>query len=182
MGRTKALVEVDGTAMALRVARALAAAGCEPVEVIGDPTELAPLAGGDDGLRIVPDARPGRLGPLAGIETALLVAGTAGWVVVAACDLPDLTADAVGRVLRARTETFDDGALPEVVVARSDRLEPLCSCWAAATVTAVSAALDRDERAVHRVVSDLRCREVAVDRAELRNLNRADEVGRSSSA
>jgi molybdopterin-guanine dinucleotide biosynthesis protein A len=36
MGRTKALIDVDGSPMVMRVATALGTAGCTPVRLIGD--------------------------------------------------------------------------------------------------------------------------------------------------
>jgi molybdenum cofactor guanylyltransferase len=66
MGRDKALLEVDGVAMAARVAHVLVAAGAEPVIAVGGAaTELAGL-----GLEVVPDDRPGE-GPLTATLTAL---------------------------------------------------------------------------------------------------------------
>lgn len=92
MGRDKALVEVDGVAMARRVADALAAGGCDPVEVQGgDISALGAL-----GLVVRPDSRPGR-GPLAAIADVLARRHTA--VVVAACDLPDLDGAVIARLI-----------------------------------------------------------------------------------
>ena len=82
MGTDKALVEVDGVAMAFRVAAALAEGGCDPVVCQGgDAESLAAL-----GMTVLVDTRPGG-GPVAGILDALSAAG-AGSVVVCACDLP----------------------------------------------------------------------------------------------
>ncbi|MDX2378360.1 MAG: NTP transferase domain-containing protein, partial [Acidimicrobiia bacterium] len=66
MGRTKALVEIEGIPMARRVADALRRGGCEHVVVVGgDARELRPL-----GLTVVADLFPGK-GPLGGVLTAL---------------------------------------------------------------------------------------------------------------
>ena len=66
MGRDKALVEVDGRPMAVRVAEALAAAGAADVVAVGgDAGRLRA-----HGLTTVPDRWPGA-GPLGGILTAL---------------------------------------------------------------------------------------------------------------
>ena len=43
MGADKALIEIDGVAMAERVARVLDAAGCEPVVFVGGDPALAEL-------------------------------------------------------------------------------------------------------------------------------------------
>jgi molybdopterin-guanine dinucleotide biosynthesis protein A len=76
MGVDKALVEVDGVAMAGRVAAALARGGCDPVVCQGgDAQTLAVLE-----LPVLPDSRPGG-GPVAAILDAL-DAAAAGDVVV----------------------------------------------------------------------------------------------------
>jgi molybdopterin-guanine dinucleotide biosynthesis protein A len=71
MGTDKALLEVDGVAMAVRVARALDAAGATEVMCIGgDAPALAAL-----GLIVVTDRHPGD-GPLGAVITALADADT----------------------------------------------------------------------------------------------------------
>src|SRR5690606_29827571 len=66
MGRDKALIEIDGRAMAVIVAATLVEAGCEPVVAVGgDAEQLTGL-----GLAFVPDVEPGA-GPLGGVVGAL---------------------------------------------------------------------------------------------------------------
>jgi molybdopterin-guanine dinucleotide biosynthesis protein A len=93
MGRDKALVEVDGRPMAVRVAEALAAAGAGEANVIAVGGDAGRLSA--HGLTAVPDRWPGA-GPLGGILTALgAKAGpgpdpgrpAADIVLVAGCDL-----------------------------------------------------------------------------------------------
>lgn len=176
MGRTKALVEVDGIPLADRVATALRGGGCDPVVAIGgDPEELAALS-----VPVVPDRHPGH-GPLGGILHGLELFGAASptgcstdWMVAVACDLPDLT-PAVVRELTAAdvaTDTVD------VVVARTHRLEPAVAMWSLAALAAVSSMHRRGERALHRVIGGLRCVEVGVDATALRNVNTPDDLHR----
>src|SRR5688572_7864759 len=75
MGTDKALVEIDGTPMAVRVARALTAAGARRVIAVGGDARALASAG----LEVVPDLEPGA-GPLGGVVTALdaLTRGDAG--------------------------------------------------------------------------------------------------------
>jgi molybdopterin-guanine dinucleotide biosynthesis protein A len=81
MGRDKATLEVDGLAMAVRVARALRAAGAvEVVAIGGDAQALERL-----GLTVRPDDEPGG-GPLGGTRTAVRTASQPV-VAVLACDL-----------------------------------------------------------------------------------------------
>lgn len=164
MGRTKALVEIDGVPMARRVADALRDAGCDPVELIGgDPSELAPV-----GLPVVADERRG-VGPLGGVATALgRFADDAEFVAVVSCDVPDLTVEVVTALIDAAAAA--DAPQP-VAVARTDRLEPACAVWSVRTRPVVLDALDRGERAVHRVLAGMDVIEVAVSRSALRNVN-----------
>ena len=98
MGTDKALLEVDGVAMAVRVAEALRTAGAGRVVAVGgDGEALVAL-----GLDVVSDDHPGE-GPLGGILTAL-AAVEDDVVVVLACDLPDPDPAAIRRVVEALGE------------------------------------------------------------------------------
>jgi molybdopterin-guanine dinucleotide biosynthesis protein A len=157
MGRDKALVEIDGMAMVRRVADTLGGAGCRPVTVVGgDPAALEAL-----GLQVRPDRWPGE-GPLGAIVTAL--AGATTPTVVVACDLPWLDAATV----RALVEAIGSA---DVVVARTDRLEPLCACWSPSALPVLERRFGAGERAVHRVLDDLTVTAVDVDPSALRNVN-----------
>lgn len=94
MGRDKALIEVDGAALAVRVAEALRAGGCDRVLAVGgDGVGLAAV-----GLDVVPDRWPGE-GPLGGLATAL-AAGDAGDVLVLApCDWVAASPEVVRRLV-----------------------------------------------------------------------------------
>lgn len=134
MGRDKSLVEVDGVAMARRVADALVAGGCTAVLAVGgDADALAAL-----GLTPVPDRWPGE-GPLGGLATALAAASDAeaDLLVLAPCDLvhPDrMATDELGRALVA------DPALVAVPVAVGDRVQWLPSAWRATPGVAAAVA------------------------------------------
>lgn len=85
MGRTKALIEIDGVPMAGQVAAALRDVGCSSVVAYGgDPVELEPL-----GLPVLPDQYPGS-GPLGGVLGVLELFASAevgrGGVFVVVCD------------------------------------------------------------------------------------------------
>jgi molybdopterin-guanine dinucleotide biosynthesis protein A len=98
MGTDKALLNVDGRAMALRVADALWQAGADRVIAVGGDTEgLSGL-----GLEVVPDRHPGE-GPLGAILTAL-AATTEDVVVVLACDLVDPDPEAIRATVAALGE------------------------------------------------------------------------------
>lgn len=143
MGRDKALVEVEGTALARRVAEALAAAGLDRVVAVGgDLTALEAI-----GLEAVADAHPGE-GPLGGILTAL-AATDAAVTVVLACDLPAADPVAVRAVVDALGGA--DVAAPWL----DGRHELLHAAYARSAMTPLQAAFAAGERAPHRAVAGL---------------------------
>lgn len=111
MGRDKALVPVDGVAMALRAADALAAAGAVRVVAVGGDAEAL----GALGLSTCPDRWPGE-GPLGGLVTALHdeEPRAAPIAVVLSCDLTDPDPTAIAGTVRARHEEGADAAVPVV--------------------------------------------------------------------
>ncbi len=166
MGRPKALLHVDGVAMVRRVADALLDGGCSTVTAVGgDPERLAAL-----GLATVPDDHPGE-GPLGGIITALRRAPGARSVLVAACDLPWLTPEAVAAVRAAAPRDA-------VAVASSPRREPLLARWPVAALAELEAAFAAGERAVHAVLAGLSTPLVLVPvpAAAVRNVNRPEDL------
>ncbi len=156
MGRDKALIVVEGRALAVRVAEAIAAAGATSVLAVGG--EVGALQ--DAGLTAVPDAEPGA-GPLTGIVTALgAVPGDI--VFVAACDLVAPSAVAVAAAVRALADDpLADVAAPVV----GGRRQWMHAAWRRRAEVPLGAAFAAGERAVHAAVSagGLRVVDVAVD-------------------
>lgn len=171
MGRDKALVAVGGVAMARRVADALIAAGCDPVLAIGG--DLPALASLD--LEAVADGWPGA-GPLGALATAIDELARRGIadrdLVAVACDLPWLDAATVTRLLWPAPASVD----AEVVIARTDRVQPLCARWRPASFVAVRAGFAAGERAVRAVLDRLRVMEVDVEAAAVRNVNSPSDL------
>ncbi|MFP5489650.1 MAG: NTP transferase domain-containing protein [Acidimicrobiia bacterium] len=169
MGVDKAFVEVGGRPMVLRVVDALRAGGCDRVTCQGgDADRLATL-----GLSVSPDVAPGRAGPVRAIADAL--AWTAGrTVVVAACDLPDLTGAAVAALVRAGE------AAGRVAVARADGRRHLVAVWPVGSGDLVAGAIDRGVRSYGDLLVEVGAVDVAVDPSVVRNVNTPDDVpGRS---
>ena len=164
MGRPKALVEVDGRAMVLRVADALAAGGCPVVRLVGGDRRLADVTG----LDMIDDLWPGE-GPLGGVIAAL--EAVRGDVLVAACDLPDLDAATVAAVIAGGAGTVD------VAVAVTTRLQPALARWNRAAQAPLAAAFRCGERSLHGALAPLRVERVAVSPAAMRNVNRPEDVG-----
>lgn len=169
MGRPKALIEVDGVPMVVRVATALDAGGCTPVRLIGGTALPSGI-----GYALVEDRWPGE-GPLGGVITALLDAG--GDVVVAACDLPDLDAAAV-RAIRDAPGADRVGA----VAATTDRLEPALARWNHRALEQLTAIFATGERALHVALERLDVMEVSVDPAAMRNINTPGDLGEDAAS
>lgn len=175
MGRDKALIVVGGRPMAAIVASVLVSAGCQEVVAVGgDPAVLASLP-----LPVIADIEPGS-GPLGGVVAALewCVADadreTTSWMVIAACDLPLLTPQLVISLVDAARRHPD----ADVVVAVTDRVEPAMAIWRTASVARVRALFDDGERALHRALAALHTVQVAVDPAQLRNVNTPSDLPR----
>ena len=139
MGSDKALVPLRGRELLAHAVAALSEV-CERVELAcGTVPRYA-----EQGLPLLLDREPD-LGPLGGIETALL-AGPADIVLVIACDMPGVGP----RELRALVERVRSADL-DVCVLRSERgVEPLCGAWRTTMSHPVASALARGSR---RVVS-----------------------------
>ncbi len=127
MGRDKALIEVDGVALARRVADALIAGGCDEVLAVGgDAGALADL-----GLTPVPDRWAGE-GPLGGLATALSEGASRGAdaLVLTPCDLLDPSAEVVVALLAALDDAATvDGSVDVAAGEVDDRVEWILSAW-----------------------------------------------------
>ena len=116
MGRDKARLPYRGGALAEWVARAVELAA-QSATFVGNP-EL----GG------IPDLYPGE-GPLGGILTALhhsLRETGADWNLIVACDMPEVSAAFLRKLVAAAEASGADALLP---VGPSGKLEPLCAVY-----------------------------------------------------
>jgi molybdopterin-guanine dinucleotide biosynthesis protein A len=179
MGRDKALVPVEGAPMAARVAEALRACGAEPVVLVGARQEVCERLG----IVSLADRWPGA-GPLGGIATALLDAplGVLGShathdrvVVVASCDQPDLTGEALARLVRALL-----AAGPETVAAATvtpdGRRHPFPAAWRRDAGPRLAEALAQGERRADAAWAAGAVVEVAVGAAEIADLDTPEQV------
>lgn len=170
MGRDKARLAVAGESLAARAAATLAE-HCERVVLVG--RGASPVAG----VASLADRRPGQ-GPLAGLERAL-EAARGNDVLLLACDLPSVDRQLLERVA-ARPPGF--GAVPAARVAAGGRgLQPLCALYSASCAGPVSAALDRGERAMHRLLESLQVTAVEAG-GRLVNLNTPEDWERWTAA
>lgn len=143
MGVDKALLEVDGVAMALRTADALLASGVEQVVAVGgDSHALERL-----GLATVGDSRP-RSGPLAAIGDALTWSH-ANIVLVVSCDLLDPDPSAMRITVEALVAAPD--ALVAVPVV-DDQRQWTHAAWRREAGPLLGQQIARGERAIWRAL------------------------------
>ena len=143
MGRDKLPLKVGATPLLGRV-YAVLSSRCEEVLVAGGGGHVPA------GARRIPDLRPGRQGPLAGIEAGLLAARRRA-VFVAAGDMPFLTSGLVGYLLGLLQP-----GVPAAVPVTGEGSHPLCAAYDAREVPpVVGAALDRGARSVRALLEGL---------------------------
>ena len=118
MGRPKQLLEQGGTSFVERAVDALAAR-VERVILAG----LGPVPEAICGMTMLDDV-PNRKGPLAGLLAAMQFKPESAWL-VAACDMPFITAEAVGWLVEQRSER-NLAVLPSVT---TQRVEPLLAVY-----------------------------------------------------
>lgn len=159
MGRDKAWIELDGVPLVRRVRDVLAQVADEVIVVANDP-RYASL-----GLRVVPDRYPDG-GALGGIATGV-AAATHDAVLVAACDMPFLSAG-LWRLLLARHAGARGEA--DVVIPRvGGEYETMHALYAKACVPHMDRALVDGKMRVIAFFEQVRV--LAVDEPELRTVD-----------
>ena len=146
-GRDKALVEMEGAPMLLRM-RALLSSVAGDSQVIAPPHKYAPL-----GITGIPDRWEGQ-GPLAGIVTALLTtneASGAGWNLIIGCDMPFLTREWLSYLVERALVSNAEVVAPE----SPQGLEPLCACWRTNAAAKLQDAFDSGTRKITQAMKRL---------------------------
>lgn len=136
MGCDKALLELAGVPMIVRMTRLMESVAGQPV-IVGSPEAYRRL-----GLRAIRDDWPGA-GPLGAIATALRASETA-WNLIVACDLPYLTKEWLEFLAERARESSADALLPM----NNAGPEPLCAMYNKNCEAAVWLALDRGVRKI----------------------------------
>jgi molybdopterin-guanine dinucleotide biosynthesis protein A len=166
MGRDKALLPVDGEPMALRVARALFAAGAARVVCVGgDATRLAAL-----GLDAIPDEHPDE-GPLGGFVTALRWS-TNAITVITPCDLLTPQPASFATLVDALAGSDAMAAVPIV----DGRWRSMPAALRSVAANAIEAAFASGARAARDGIAALTS--ISVDAGPLDDADSPDEVKR----
>jgi molybdenum cofactor guanylyltransferase len=164
MGRPKALLPYHGTTLAEFVAeRVRGATGS--VALIGDPLQFGHL-----GLPVFADTIPG-CGPAGGILTALQATAT-DWNLIVACDMPGISAEALGELLkhaeRARTQCV-------AAAAPGGQPEPLCAVYHRRCAPAIAQAIGDKRLKMTELVNEIGFTAVALAPEVLVNVNTPSE-------
>lgn len=178
-GADKALAPFRSSTVGGRVVQAMRAAGIDPVVAIGGN------AGGQLGIPTVPDRRPGD-GPLGGLVTALLWARN-GWVVIAPCDLPLLSAEHLATLLdqganglepEAGGEPGASGQTGPIVATVAGRPHISLSAWPASEGRRLLRLLDGGERRFRAALDGCAWRGVELPEAALADADTPAELER----
>jgi molybdenum cofactor guanylyltransferase len=152
MGCDKALLPFRGGPLVESVARAVELAAGSAV-LVGHPRRYEHL-----GYPAIPDLYPGA-GPLGAILTALRHT-SADWNLVAACDMPELSAEFLKLLMDATAgRPADDAVVP---AGPSGRPEPLCAVYHRRSRPALERALGSGVRSVRAALFNLRAAVVSV--------------------
>ena len=165
MGCDKALLPFRGGSLLESVASAVKLAAGSAV-LVGNPRLYQHF-----GFPAIPDLYPGS-GPLGAILTAFHHT-SADWNLIAACDMPDLSAEFLGLLLHAAERSAADALVP---AGPSGRPEPLCAVYHRRSHTALRQALGRGVRSVSAALEDLRVAVVSVPEfTPFQNLNTPED-------
>lgn len=164
MGSNKAVLEIDGVAMAQRVSEAATQAGASEVLLIGGAQkQVSSIAG-----VWKKDTYPGE-GPLGAVITALKTSAHDA-VVVLACDMPFITSAVIASLVPALADA-------QAVVGRTDRLNWTCSAWSKSEcLPSLQSVWKRNERSLHRAAVLLDVAEVPVPAVAVRNINTPEDL------
>ncbi|MGB3632827.1 MAG: molybdenum cofactor guanylyltransferase [Rubrobacteraceae bacterium] len=149
MGRDKLGLKVGERTLVARVYDVLRSS-CDDIVMVGSTRIQRLKLGTSMSVRTVPDLRPGRAGPLAGIEAAL-AAARHDLVFVAAGDMPFIPKELAGSLL----ELLGQGDARVVVPRHGGRLHPLCAAYHREVLADLSFTLNLGVRAVHTFLDNI---------------------------
>jgi len=155
MGQNKASLPWRGGTLMEAVISALSRVTTHVSVVGGEPIS---------GIRQIPDLWPA-FGPVGGIATSL-VDSPAPYSLVAACDMPALTFEFLGKLIAQASP--HDAAIP---VTEDGRQHPLCAVWSRSALPVFENAIAEGEHMLRRVIERLDWFPVEGDIAALANLN-----------
>jgi molybdopterin-guanine dinucleotide biosynthesis protein A len=169
-GSDKAAALLGGKTLVERAAETLGRVFAEVVIVSSRPQTIGAWPH-------VPDLRQG-LGPLAGIEAALLRAKDVGYdgAFTLACDMPLVDESAVRSVVAA----LGDGWAAAPTSGEGGGIEPLCAAYRVECLPAISRALDEGRLAAHELLTSVGGLTIALPEQLFLNVNTPEDHARVS--
>ena len=162
MGRDKALLADARGTLAGQIAGEVRKV-CDTVALLGDPARYAHL-----NLPVIPDLVPG-CGPLSGLHAALHSTHTE-WILVVACDLPNVDAGLLEGLIA------NTGNGTRCVAADAGKgLEPLCAVYHRNTLPEVETALREGRFRMRDLVAQLGATGVKAGERLVRNVNTEED-------
>jgi molybdopterin-guanine dinucleotide biosynthesis protein A len=150
-GVAKALLPIDGQTILARQLAVLEPLFDWRVLITAEPELFVGC-----GWPMEADLRPGRLGPLAGLETALTLAPAGvDAVLLVGCDMPFLQPALVKALRGAIDEGSEESGCDAVVPRVAGEPQPLLACYHKRTLGSVRTALDGGQRALHKLIAGL---------------------------
>ena len=150
-GSDKARAEVDGQPLILKLARSAEAFASEIVVVADCADKYADL-----GLRTIADEIPAR-GPLGGLYTALQSVAGPAWLLVASCDLLQLTRDSIEPLLAAVSPDV------QAIAYRGRAAHPFPALYHTSLADLVQQRIAQQQLAMRGLLEQARCGFVALD-------------------
>jgi molybdopterin-guanine dinucleotide biosynthesis protein A len=160
MGRDKATLEYPGGTLVEAVAAEVLKAAAS-VALLGSPERYGHL-----GLRVIQDIIPGR-GPMSGLHAALESEGQFDFVLLVACDMPDVEAAFLRRLITIAKRT----QAKCVAASGEGGLEPLCAVYHRSTRKEVARALDEGRLRMRTLAAELSAVGVEAGSRLTRNVN-----------
>jgi molybdopterin-guanine dinucleotide biosynthesis protein A len=170
MGADKALLPYRGGTLVEHIARVVTLA-CGSATIVGPLERYSHL-----GLAVIADRHAGS-GPVSGIHAAL-EASPADWILVAACDMPGLTAEFLRALIDEAQALEGSVEIPDALlpIPPGGCPEPLCALYNKRCLPLLGVALDRGVLKVTRALSGARLRLFPVnDPSPLQNVNTPSE-------
>lgn len=166
-GRDKALAEIAGKPLLVRICELVFDTVTRDVSVIGAASKY-----GKYGFRCVEDLWPGE-GPFGGILTALLETAkrpkASPWNLILSCDMPFLTEGLLVYCVDRAKRSHADVVVPE----SSNGLEPLCACWRTEAIRKLQYAFEDGIRKVTEAM-----KRVSMEIVDEKDWARFDKSGR----
>jgi molybdopterin-guanine dinucleotide biosynthesis protein A len=165
MGSDKALLPFKGGTLVEHVAEQVHQAAGN-VTLVGNPERYSNLS-----YRVIRDIYPAR-SPLSGIHAAV-AASFQEWNLIVACDMPEVTAAFLAKLIERAECTKAQAVIP---TGPSGMPEPLCAAYSRASLGVIADSLERD---IRKVMDGLTALEIdfwpVSDSRHFQNLNTPEE-------